>query len=69
MLRIDGGKLQIEIIRRGWTVKDLAKKAGVSQPTIRRILRGAGKETLRTKTKIALALGLDCGELTKREAE
>lgn len=33
-MAIDGGKLRLELIRRGWTAAELAERSGISRPTI-----------------------------------
>jgi transcriptional regulator with XRE-family HTH domain len=52
---------------RGWTLRELAKQAGVGLSTVHRCLNGKGV-MLSTALKIAAALGLDTGDLGGRPA-
>jgi lambda repressor-like predicted transcriptional regulator len=49
-------QLKVACARRGWSLTDLAKRAGISYPTLRSILRGRAIRP-RTAWKLARALG------------
>ena len=54
---------------RNLTAADLAKKIGVTQPTISRYERGVRKMTVEKAKRISAALGCTIGELLEREDE
>jgi transcriptional regulator with XRE-family HTH domain len=49
--------------RKGWTQRDLAREAGVTQTTIVRIEQGTHEPNISTIRKIAEALGVTPAEL------
>ena len=55
---IDGRTIRRTRKTKGWTLKDLAKKAGVSYVQVSYIERGRRGTSLETLTRIARALGL-----------
>jgi transcriptional regulator with XRE-family HTH domain len=61
-----GQKIRVERIRRGWTQRELATKAGLLERTVN--LAEQDKSPLRDKTigKLAMALDMDVEELIYR---
>ena len=55
-VRFDIRKLQDDLAEKGWLPTDLAKRAGVSDMTVSRFLKGEF-QTNRTAAKLAKALG------------
>jgi transcriptional regulator with XRE-family HTH domain len=49
---------------RGWSVRELAEKAGIKQSTADKIVSGAHEPLLGNAVAVAEALGLDLGKLT-----
>jgi transcriptional regulator with XRE-family HTH domain len=58
--------LRIERIRRGISMRELAKGAGISQPMISYVERGMRIPTLDTAFRIANALEVDFWKIIKR---
>lgn len=57
-MQLNKQKVQVAMIRKGMTVKDLAAKYGSTQQQIRNLI-GSEQPTLRTLTKFCDALGVD----------
>lgn len=57
-MKLDGMKLQSEIVRRQQTITAFAKKAGLPTSTVYRAING-GCSTTRTAGKIAAALQIN----------
>lgn len=58
LVTIDGRTIRRARRAKGWTLKDLAKKTGVSYVQVSRIERGRRGTSLEVLTRIARALGL-----------
>ena len=58
-----GLQLRRHRINRGMSPEDLGEQVGVSGMTIRRLERGIGQPTARTKYRIARELGLDVTDI------
>jgi transcriptional regulator with XRE-family HTH domain len=54
-VRVDAGRLEYELVRRGWDAADLAQAAGVSQGTLSSARRGR-RINQRTLVRLATAL-------------
>lgn len=66
-VRIDVPKLEADAAERGWMRTDLARAAGVSDPTVSRAF-AAGSATPRTVRKLAVALGKSIRRYLVRDA-
>lgn len=58
-----GERVRFERLLRKWTQHDLARVAGLTQPQVSRIERGARQVTHATLTRVARAFVLPAGEL------
>lgn len=62
---IDMLKVKEMTYRKLWTWADLAKQAGITQPTIYALQAGRRKASQRTLFKLAAALDVDPSEIIK----
>jgi plasmid maintenance system antidote protein VapI len=51
----DSRLVRLELVKRGWQLSDLAKQAGLSEPTARAVVRGRGVSMV-TALKVVRAL-------------
>jgi transcriptional regulator with XRE-family HTH domain len=63
VVEVDGARLQRRRRRRGLTLKELGKTAGVSLATIWRLEKGRTSARITTVRKLAEALGVDVVDL------
>ncbi|MBR4903690.1 MAG: helix-turn-helix transcriptional regulator [Selenomonadaceae bacterium] len=63
-MKLDGMKVQSEIVRRRLTITDFAKKAGLPTSTLYRVINGDGRSNTRTAGKIAAALQMNPTEIS-----
>lgn len=63
---IDMPKVKEMTYRKLWTWAELAKKAGITQPTIFALQSGRRKASIRTAYKIAAALDVEPSEIIKK---
>jgi transcriptional regulator with XRE-family HTH domain len=63
VVEVDGARLQRRRRRRGLTLKELGKTAGVSLATIWRLEKGRTSARITTVRKLAKALGVDAVDL------
>lgn len=62
-MKIDRMKLNLELAKSCMLLKDVCEKAGISQPTLRKIRAGERNPTPATIGKIAKALGVAVSDL------
>lgn len=64
-------QVMVELDSRGMSMRELAEKMGIKQPTLTRMLGPKSNMTLKTVARIALALGCDVEEpkLEREEPE
>lgn len=55
----DAERIQNELARRQWTLKDFAQKAELSPTTARFVIYGGKALSFKTLGKVAAALGID----------
>lgn len=65
VVTIDMPKVKEMTYRKLWTWADLAKQAGITQPTIYALQAGRRKASQRTLFKLAAALDVDPSEIIK----
>jgi len=63
LLRLFGAQLLKARKQRGWTIRDMSAKAGVTLNMISRAERGVGEISLTSALKLAQALGIRLDEL------
>ena len=59
-------EIRAEMARRGWSVKDLAERTGLSHVTLYRRFGGDGRLTIPELTAIAAAFGMAASTLVAR---
>lgn len=64
-MQIDGNKLKMVLIRKCWSVSELARRAEVSPATLSHIINKGGISNTATVGKISRALGIEPPELLK----
>lgn len=67
-LDVDRARLELELVRRGWSQAELARIVGVSQPAISLFLRGR-KVPPRLAARIAQAFGLALDDVVRPKGE
>ncbi|MFR8011264.1 MAG: helix-turn-helix transcriptional regulator [Clostridia bacterium] len=65
-MNISRDKIELLQAKQGWTVKELAKKAGISYQTLC-TLKGRGGCLPKTAFKLAKALGVDVSEIIEQK--
>jgi transcriptional regulator with XRE-family HTH domain len=67
MVEVDGARLRWIRQRRGLSMRELGKKAGVNPVSVGRLEKGRGPAQLETVRKLAGALEVEVGDLLVRK--
>lgn len=62
-----GRSVRLLRLRRGWTQRQLAERAGITGPGVSRIEKGANGSNLATAWRIAEALGADLTAMIREQ--
>ncbi len=62
-MALNGRKIKLLRVEKGWSQTDLAREAGLSQPFVSHLERNAAAPSMPTIEKLAKVLDVDPGEL------